>query len=200
MARKACVELTHVKALQKYTGPCSCLTGNTVDDTVYAGKNDYIYFYNIDSCMAAAFFPINSKDPVVGIHLSSEATNEQWKKDDSMSCAEYYLQKLQHESIGKFGRAAFVGYVGDWGGAAAKLVKELKIYNAVFLEVYDPMDAWAFPGVDSKVAWLKHKRVTWRYDPPSLKDCNVQKMSEVTGVSGPGTFRNVYKSLLEKNL
>ncbi len=187
MARMTCVALGEVKGSQKYNkdGP--------VSDIVKATAKDLIYFYHIDSCMAAAFFPNDSKDPVVGAHLAMAAPGDQWTTDSGTECAEYYVGQLK-EYIGKMGYAAFVGDSGDWGAAAAKLTKGLKINNAIFLKVEEPVDAWALPGVDSAVAWLKWEKGKFRYDFPR-KDCEktMTKMSKVKGLAGPKIFLEMYK-------
>jgi hypothetical protein len=188
MARMTCVALGEVEDSQKYKN------GGTASDIVTATTKDIIYFYHIDSCMAAAFFPIDSKSPVVGAHLGMGSPNGEWEFNDLPACAKYYITKL-NVYRGNISRAAFIGDSSVWGQAAAEITKALLINNAVFVYAFEfAFDAWALPRIDSAVAWLKwDTNRGFLYEFPE-NECQetTKKMSEVQGYVGLDDFTGAF--------
>jgi hypothetical protein len=187
MARMTCVALGEVQDSQKFKD------GGMVNDIVTATTNDYIYFYHIDSCMAAAFFPIDSKHPAVGAHLGMMSPNNEWPIGNFGECAKYYITKL-NKYRGNFDRAAFIGFTDDWAQAAADITKALLINNAVFVHAYEAVDAWALPRIDSALAWLEwDTNRGFRHEFPE-NECQetTKKMSTVQGYVGLDNFTGAF--------
>ena len=156
MARKICVALGEVGeyAVDKAKG----LAG----DIVYAGANDIIYFYHVDSCMAAAFYckiPILDKHTLIGVHLAMFPPNSEWELGNTVSSANYYVKALEPYSVkNKITHAAFVGDVKDWASAAAGMCLQLNIPSALFVSKMT-CDVWASPtGEVIAAAWPGHNR------------------------------------------
>lgn len=144
MTIKLCVTISEIE------DHANGMYAKNVSDVVYGDGNDMIYFFHVDSCMAAVFYnkaPFGvDKSTFVGAHivmLQDNPKKASWFSPNDG--ADYYIKQLRGIQGGSFEYAAFIGDYDDWKAPAIKMAKELRVpsKNARFYKA-GTSDVWAF--------------------------------------------------------
>jgi hypothetical protein len=156
MTRKLCVAWGEVNNSENK----ELASKGNAGDLIVAGASDFILFYHVESCLAAAFFPADHVS-VVGVHLAQMAPPAANCADMmDLSCiGKYYASKKLAPWYGQLTHAAFVGAAQSWASVAADICSSLAIPNALFVNSPDASDVWSEPNGDLVVAkWASSNR------------------------------------------
>lgn len=142
MTRKLCVAWGEVNNSENL----DLVSKGNGGDLIVAGAADFILFYHVESCLAAAFFPADHVS-VVGVHLAQMAPPAANCADmmDLACIGRYYAAKKLAPWYGLLTHAAFVGAAQTWASAAADICRTLAIPNALFVNSPDACDVWSEP-------------------------------------------------------